>query len=512
MTKNQYVIPILTIIVVSFTLANLGLTLSRGALAMSSIYDDNTYLLDAYKRLAFEGVDTVFGALVSFYHTPPHSPFSTTVAMVGYYLFGGEDIGPYALNFISLAVYAFSLYAIASRRIGSVLWTTALMFVPAAGTLITEFRPDATAALLFALSAYLLIFLDYEKASYKEISLVGLVCLLAICVKPSAIIIVFPMLSIAFLAGALKKFSLISIKKISALPVFVLLGFMIFSFIWGSHIIAYLHQVFVSNADVWVTPGNGYFHWTYNSFGAAGKLALNYFFFIGAIFIVLDAFFKIYKRDYFNTSIIYYAWVIIIYAGIAVNPQKSPYQGNFFYFPFIIAFTVAGTGLLRGVSYSRWLVGCWAIFSALYLPPAFTYQDASQRPESLQMLSQIRNAIVSSRCNGAVSLASLGPYPIPPETIALRLAKEKIDLSINPLFLVREQNEFMQRATSATFIVIPNVAGKLEGDAQRLPGMQHISPLLSQLQSDPSWRRVEISAKDPSAIYINTRQCSYVQT
>jgi 4-amino-4-deoxy-L-arabinose transferase-like glycosyltransferase len=515
MLKDYRVVLGLAVLVALFTALNVGLAMQNGALAMAPIYDDNTYLLDAYNRLMFDHVNSVLSAAASFYHDPPHSPFSTTIAMLGYFISGGADIGPYSMNFLVLSVYVAAVYLVVASRIGKkagFLWTTALMFVPAAGTLITEFRPDAAAALFFAIVAYLFIFSRYDRDSKWKACALGVFCAFTVALKPSAVIIVFPMLGIAFVMGMAKE----RIKD-SVLGALIALAagsltMIPLSIVWGGHVAAYLQQVFFTNSDVWVTPGTAYFHWTYNSFGAAGSLALGPFFYVGAGLIGADILtLKLSKSDKYPT-LAYYMWVAIIYAGISLNPQKSVFQGNFFYFPFIIAMSIAAARLLQRITRPWRITAIFATIVATLSPPATTYQDARQRPGSIQALEQIATTIERSpSCTAPLTLASVGPYPIPPETIALSAAKQGIRLTIHPLFLVRDEDAFLSTALASTFVTFPNAAGKAEAEAQRLPGLNHLDRLMSVLDADPDWERVEIKGADPSVMYRNTGKCSSAQ-
>ncbi|WP_137128647.1 glycosyltransferase family 39 protein [Rhizobium sp. FY34] len=510
MLKDYRVVLGLSGLVAVFMLANLGLAMQRGALAMAPIYDDNTYLLDGINRVVFENVDSLLSMIVSFYHNPPHSPFSTMLAMAGYSLSGGSDIGPYAMNFIGLAVYAVGIYVITAERTGKflgILCTAALMFVPAVGTLVTEFRPDAFAGLSFGLAAYWLVFFRYDQSSKRAACALGALAAAVTAIKPSAVIIVVPMLGFAFLLGAAKSRSLRSVRLMAWTLGAGLLVVMPFALIWGAHVAAYIHQVFFTNADVWVTPGSAAFHWAYNAFGAAGSRALGMFFFIGAFLIAVDLLtLRMNSKENFPTAA-FYLWVAIIYVGIAVNPQKSAYQGNFFYFPFIIATGLAAARLIERTRMPRSALLAVTAGIAIISPPAMTYQDARQRPGSLQALEQIGSILNNSMSCKSLSFAAVGPYPIPPETIALRAAKQGVKLQIHTLFLIREEADFTTLALSSTFVSFPNSAGRAEAEAQRLPGLQHLPRLMAMLDSSQDWERYDITGADPSVIYRNKMLC-----
>ncbi|MDP9813436.1 hypothetical protein J2W42_006310 [Rhizobium tibeticum] len=508
MTKNACVAFGLAAIIVLFAALGLSLASTRGALAMAPIYDDCAYLLDAYRRLAFDGVNSIIEGARSFYRQPPHAPVETASIMIGYSLFGGSDAGPYIMNIWGLSVYAASIFFVVSRRlqaVPSILWTALMMFVPAAGAIMTELRPDMIAGVLFAIVAYFLITFQYDGAPMKRAIAIGLLAGFSLIVKPTAIIITLPMLGLAWVIGIVKSKLSASVPKASLMAAAALAILIPFAVVWGQQTFEYVYAVFFTNGDVWVTPGGALFQWTYNSIGPGGKIALNQYFYIGAVVIALDVLGVAIRKDWrqSHTALSYYAWTAIIYAGIAANSQKSPFQGSFFYFPFVIALTIAASRLLGKTKRPRRFIVPALVLVAIFLPPATTYQDARQRPESLAMLDQIGQIITQApACNGSRSLAAVGPYPITPEAAALRAAKNGTAVEVRPLFLVRDRDEFVSSALNSSVVSFPNSAGRKEAEAQRLPGLTHMDELVKILDGDPSWRRITLEASDPSFVFV----------
>ncbi|TCM60249.1 hypothetical protein [Rhizobium sp. BK068] len=510
MRKNIWVACSLAAIVLLFATLGLSLAITRGALAMAPIYDDCAYMLDAYRRLAFDGVNTIFEAARSFYRMPPHAPIETASIMIGYLLFRGSDIGPYVMNIWGLSIYAVAVFFIMSRSLSaacSLLWTAFMMFFPAAGTIITELRPDMIAAVLFAVTGYLLITFPYCNSSSRMAMAIGFLAGFTLTAKPTAIIIALPMLGVAWLTGLATVKSWASVAKASLMVAAALAILIPFAIIWGRQTFEYVYAVFFTNGDVWVTPGSTLFQWTYNSVGPGGKIALNQFLYIGTALIALDVVSVATRKDWRQSypALAYYGWTAMIYIGIAANSQKSPYQGSFFYFPFAIAMTLAASRLLVRVERPSRFVAPALILVALFLPPATTYQDARQRPESLVMLDQMGTLVSQAiSCKGSRSLAAVGPYPITPESAALRAAKNGTLVEIRPLFLMRDEAEFMSSALSSSVVTFPNNAGRKEAEAQRLPGLSHMDELFSTLNADPEWKRVTINAADPSFVFMRT--------
>ena len=144
------VVAIIGSIVVISTAINLSFNIRSGSLARPPIYDDVVYLLDAYQRLAFGGVNSLSTLTNSFLSDPPHAPMSTLTAMLGYSLAGPSVWAAYAANIWLLAVFAAATYFVARRNVdqfSSIAITALMLFAPASHALITEFRPDMGLAL-----------------------------------------------------------------------------------------------------------------------------------------------------------------------------------------------------------------------------------------------------------------------------------------------------------------------------------------------------------------------------
>src|SRR5665213_1785946 len=95
---------ILALAATLFTVVNIRHSLDGGRLSRTPTYDDISYFIDALHRLPVVYGQSVLGWIHDYVHTPPHSPFSTYVALASYMLFGIKDWAPYALNgFVVLA-------------------------------------------------------------------------------------------------------------------------------------------------------------------------------------------------------------------------------------------------------------------------------------------------------------------------------------------------------------------------------------------------------------------------
>ncbi|MDB6103475.1 MAG: hypothetical protein JWO52_3474 [Gammaproteobacteria bacterium] len=149
-------------------------------------YDDVGYLADGLFRLQ-TFYDFGAGGLVSTYRTlPPHSPYSTFMAIVGFALFGYHDWAPYVTN----SLLALGYFLLADRLLrGAALWQKAVCFafistIPFVGMAVHEFRPDHAVALFTAAGVLTLLWGPFVYGSRRRQIAAGIWFGLAMLTKP----------------------------------------------------------------------------------------------------------------------------------------------------------------------------------------------------------------------------------------------------------------------------------------------------------------------------------------
>jgi hypothetical protein len=133
--------------------------LRHGRLIIFPTFDDIGYFNDGLHRLQTL-YDWGMGGFCSEYLTnPPHSPYSSLMAFLGFALFGYRDWAPYAMN----SLLALGYFLLADRLLrGAALWQKALCFafiagIPFVPMAVHEFRPDHAVALFTAAGVLLLL-------------------------------------------------------------------------------------------------------------------------------------------------------------------------------------------------------------------------------------------------------------------------------------------------------------------------------------------------------------------
>lgn len=506
--KPATVVAIIGSLVVVFAAVNLSFNMQVGSLSRPPIYDDAVYLLDAYQRLAFGDINSLATVVGSFFAAPPHAPMSTLTGMLGFVLLGPSVWSAYAASIWLLAAFAGATYAVARLNVdqfSSIALTALMLFVPNAHALISEFRPDPGASVVFGAALVGLLCIDYTRATKLQRSALAFLVVCAVVAKPSAFIATVPALGLATLLGVFRpgfysRSQMASSARAAVLPLAVAIALAIPCLvIWGDHAIRYVYQVLVIDADMWAVGLGPWFHWTFNSFGDGGKRALGAFLWLGLISIAVDVIFSLrppLKRGSYD-ALALYVIVVVLYCSIAAFSQKSIYQGSFFYFPFLFATTLSlGRNLARiGTQAQRAVPVVLLAAAAIFMPPASTYQQVAKYQNSGPILTSISNAVANEisawRSGGCVAdrfkIAAMDVWPVTLEAVVLSLAMNfRVNATpINWLTNVRTAEEMDSEVDVADFVILS------KGDkVPHLPGAQFSSHTSARLTSRPEWHLI----------------------
>lgn len=523
MMKRSVVVAIIGSAVVLSTAANLSFSIRSGPLSKPPIYDDVVYLLDAYQRLVFGGVHSLATLIASFLLEPPHAPMSTLTAMLGYSVVGPSVFAAYAANIWLLAGFAIATYLVARQNvdeISSTMVTVLMLFAPVSHALITEFRPDMGAGVLLASALASLLLVDHAKASRLQQLAIALLVVCAIMAKPSAVVATVPVLVVAtflgvFRPGLYSRSEMASSARSAILPFAIAAALLLPCIVvWGPNTYAYIHQALISNRDIWAADGSPLFHWTYNAFGPGGQLGLGAFLWLGLLVITLDVCFSValrFNRDGYGPVAFYFA-VALLYCGIATSPQKTVFQGSVFYFPFLLATTLA---LSRGISRvdirARTMALAILLIGAMTVMPVASFFTAdpgyrNSRVVSALVSDAVARVVASMHSEGCKTkrfvFAAMNPYPVTVEAVALSLAMN-YSINVRPLtslYSVRSAEIMAQEVDSADFVILSK-----GNEVPYLPGSKFTAQTLRRLVSSPEWHL--ISSTEEYALFAKT-ECS----
>lgn len=530
-------IPYIAIFLVTF-LANIAFSFREGRLATVPYYDDVSYLTDAFDRLTFAASNGLWSLASSFWTDPPHAPTSTLTGMLGFWLFGPEPVAAYLANAWCLAIYV-SVAAYLSRPMGAqlprILFVAVLAFVPVSHVMVTEFRPDMVAGLVFAVALMATCATDFRTLDLKgKLILVG-IAIAATVAKPSGIIVAIPGIGIAFVltvvAQAVSSSDDRSWLLRNALSCLVLyaLALVPFAILFGAHTVVYIEQVLFSNADIWTTPGDRWFHWTYHSIGEGATKALGPFgplaFLIVAIDLVLFSRFRSYRRP---GVLPLYATLVILYCAMSISNEKTIFQGSYFYLPLLLA--AAGAFVRMAVaSLLRWpeaaqfairgVLGVGLVLCVLFLPLVGAYSPRYRdQNESNVLMPKVAEALyalnrnewqTSEACRErtmSVLVTSLDPFP----AVAIRyaVAHGGLKVAAADTYFPRSLEEALKAVDDADVVfTIDPVETPRANAFIRISTM--VPEIFQHLSEKPGTRKVQLGTYygSPYWLFIN-RNCS----
>jgi hypothetical protein len=314
-----------------------------GRLAMDPVFDDVGYLIDGLQRLNILDKSGFHQFCQTFINAPPHSPWSTSLAILSFALLGVHDWAPYALN--SLLIFLF--LCIAWDLIGqgnvlkkiAIISTILLLQLPFQAVL--EFRPDFAVALFTASFSLLILKMGcYEiEGENRNYFLVGLLAGLAYLIKPSFLPHTAIMLISATLIGeicrGLRSPAQVELWRIGRRFAAVLAGAILVS---GCYFILTWHaelDYFLSNtgggkdAAIWKVKGGIWASLAGRLQGYSMDLTLGHFKKLLAGWLFFGLGFSLFQRNYRATlfilggAILALISLLLISVGQMVDPHFS---------------------------------------------------------------------------------------------------------------------------------------------------------------------------------------------
>jgi hypothetical protein len=279
----------------SFVLVRAGA--SYGRLSFPPVYDDVAYFLDALGRVQMMDV---WHFAESFIVAPPHAPYSTLAASLGFLFFGPDLDGsvpaaPYLVNGLALGLMAgFLLCLFRVPPLTSCCIAIVFIALPWFDQSVMIFHPDLLAGFAAAVIAAALIWQSEVLATRKHAVIVGLAAAVALLIKPVAVGMVVTVWTIAWFCGAVLAYR----EERSWKPSLIRLAFGIvaiivvagpYFIIQFDHIVAYIHAGFVTERKTWLhalspSENNFFFYYKQAQFFLGGFLIPT---FAGAFAILL---------------------------------------------------------------------------------------------------------------------------------------------------------------------------------------------------------------------------------
>lgn len=332
-----------------FTAVVIQYSFVHGRLAAPPHFDDVSYFNDALERLRDlyrMGLPAVASGLI---HNPPHSLFSTALAMVAYLLLGTSEWAPYAANIVIILALAGIVSAIAR---GLPRWQKLMLFVfvltvPISSRTVFEFRPDIASALCAAAGAMLLIERPLEGRTWKQLAgpaaLFGLAMLFKTPTFPLTVLMLIVAFVAAWIADALLSRGKPSMKPLKAASIMLAIALLVALPAYITHlreILDYIYApIFGRKKELWRTAGARVWQLRFYLDGPGGEAMLARHLYLLVGIVVLGAgFLAVMRRA--EPLIRLAGMLLVALAALAVPTLitvKQPFFGTSFDWMLILA-------------------------------------------------------------------------------------------------------------------------------------------------------------------------------
>ena len=351
-------------VVLTAVTALLSLRLSEqfGRLSVPPLYDDVVYFVSAIQWLNQAPSHGVVANILRLLHQ--HAPFSTLMAAIGFYFRPQDFLGPYAIN--AVVILAFLL------GVARLLWSRPLVdiaagmigaaSVPVFWQTMTEARPDLPWGLALGLAVGTVVYRPLVARSGGSLIWIGVLAGLASSIKPSAfpaslaclgLVACVQVVGECLVSSDVRSFRAVFMRGAPTLLLFaagVLAGAMSIIGIEVINTIHYILNTMIHDRDFWEINESfvhGLFHY---SVGSEGRIALNYWLWIGLTFAMFRIFIAVSsnRRD-LGAAFTVLAAGFIAYAIPTLSSVKSYFLGAMFYGVFIVAMMLNFGAVVAGL-------------------------------------------------------------------------------------------------------------------------------------------------------------------
>ena len=492
-----------------------------GRLAIPPVYDDVSYFYDALTHVdEFQagGLRAVINGLIA---SPPHAPYSTLSALLGFLISGNSVTSPYVMN----AVAIFFLTLVWIRMFKAALFTCvsiAICLVSNAwfDNAVMIFHPDLIAGYGSAIVASILLFRHLTMETLvRQVSL-GVLAGLVLLTKPTALPAVIILWVAALFFGIVaSRWAGQSVSKISWSTLIALVVMLIVS---GSYYYATLQDhinYIYSNFFVTIDSQKKIYESIY---GKSNK----YFFFVGlarsffgwwswlgfGVVAIVSVGAAVTRRPILIGMIGLLICIVISDAVPSMSAVRVMLFGSLFYGMLVVAFFTSlhllqrfGDGAAGQTSGgSRALLrsaGAIAMVAVIVTAAEETKDGQVRFPPSLLRWETAEYdavyAILSAQADLATQTTSAPPAlavlfptssPIPPTDYGFRGLQHGITFKIDAADFETDMDRLVGRARAANVTVVPDE--KALADLPAFPVLPIIPELVRRLRADPGFEEL----------------------
>lgn len=503
-----------------------------GRLGHDITYDDIAYVNDASDRLELLFLHGVTAFIHSFQTQPPHSPFSSVLAIVALLLGGYHNVVFYAANSLLLvAVVLFLIREFADIETGGVVWIVATFLCsPLAFNSIVHFRPDF--AVGFASTAMIWWFsIGLFRGNATAFKLAGVAFGAALLIKPTF----FPH-TLAMGMGLIGLFGLVrfwsfgrtsalkpspwssilyflGIAAVLASPYYIFGGRAIFEYFWTN--------TQGANAYLWsFSPETSLFVVIRTYLFGGYQHAIEFHLPLAILFITCGTAVFIATRNRAELAIM--ASLVGLAGASFLILVFGRHKNDFFFATFQSLVLLAGFHGFSGAYCASRTIAKWTLIGASWValavviqlnqshvPPPSTTEDSSNQSWNSRVISLVSSALEESRTGTASNLNPIKIFITVPGPVNAESAKwiaTKQGIRVQPVSFYKSEvlSEYVDRAQQSDFVVIPN---ETYAEYYRTFPSTSVQPALAQvILNDPQFR--QLGESDPRAHYFvfeNTR-------
>jgi hypothetical protein len=505
-------------------LLSLRLAQQFGRLSVPPLYDDVTYFIRAAQWLYAAPTDGIAANLLGLLQQ--HAPFSTLTAIVGFTLFPDSYVGPYAVNAFVILAFLLGIARLTWQRplVDIATSLVAAACVPVFWHTMTEARPDLPWGLALGLATGAVLYRPLLKRGRWSIFILGVLCGLAVSIKPSAFPASLTLIGLAAgaqLVGECLESDTRTFRAAftrAGLPALIFAaGLLAGAALIGVELVNTIHYILntmLYERDFWViTDENVRDSLLHYSIGSEGRLALNYWLWIGlALFMVRLGLALLNDRRDVARSTTLLVPVLVAHAIPTFSNVKSYFLGAMFYGPFIVAMLLNFCAVVAGLHAAlsrlplkpelrRWLISGLHLLPLAVVLSIFVHNCSPGRIELATRLSQdqihdinaatekvwsllqqkslMRDVEPSFKPGKAPVVTFSSPHPVTSATIELYAVQARMPLHV--------QNGYFNRTVEAAegALLASDVAIVTSSIPHNLPGPRMGDELIRRIDANP---------------------------
>ena len=517
---------IILLFALGFTIFSVLRSFEKGRLGNIPNYDDVTYFMSATDLVQSVKQEGFSGLLDFLSRDGLHSPYSTGLASLSYFICGFHDFAPYAANGVVVAAYlcglGYFLRNCSTLAFSLVLWM--FLMLPFATMAVVEFRPDLAWATVTGFAAVFALTSESFFDRGRVVTGFGVLVGIALLIKPTTFAMTI-LVSCAALGGRwLVEFARTNpgrAKRMLIPSIFISCGSALlvaspyFAFHWRDTWSYFFDNSFGKHARDWGNPsGSVWDHWLFYITGEGARSNLG-----RQCWIVLPAMLMLGAQYFRQSSLVERLKtaslgiiMAVVYCINSTVDAKTPFLGGAFYglLFFSVAY-VAGRVLPRLEAASTQLKPAnhrGLVILAIVMTCFYRWPDYSKWPRNERIL-----CILKANWTMEQYLATYPPPksilftqagPVVPEHINIFYLRRGERFGMNSGAFFRSMDEFTARSKTVEMIITQDK--ETPGGYPYLPAESLQDEIVSTLKSDRAFqlsKTIPITAE--KNVYVFTR-------